>query len=288
MYELKEYLEKNFNLNTNIININNIYLINNIKYINIFFILLIILNIYLIYNYAKFKNINIVYILFIFYLLFITFKYLLIIIHYYSLKNKLKKIKINNLKKYKDLKFKTGDIIQCGIQWNKNNKILHKIKNIFFDEIFLDTFMIINFKNKNYCLFYTNECLGFKKSLKINDNIQITLLDDIFIQYNFININNFRLIKIKKEIHLDNIMNYILHLDKNKFKYCSNLLTIVKNENDMLKYKYLNSNGFILYFIYILKKIPLINFNNIHSDDFSFLPSISNNYYNEIIYFNYK
>jgi hypothetical protein len=238
--------------------------------------------------YIYLKNKKLIFILLIIYLLFIILKYKLIIFYYYNyfLKNEIKNI--NNFTKYKNLELKTGDIIQCGIKWN-NTSMIEKIKNILLEEVFMETFIVIKYKNKDYGLFFTSKYLKFIKNrelLELNDNIKIILLNDIFIEYNFININYFRLIQVKKEIPLDNIIQYIEYLDKLNFKYNYNTITFIYNKNKIKKE--LNSTGFILYFLYFLKIIKFINFNNIEADDLTFLPNISNNYYNEIIYFNYK
>jgi hypothetical protein len=293
LIELNNYLNINHNLNSQIYklkykhhpeNINIVY-----KKLFIVILLLIIIVILIIIN----NNIYIKLFLFLLmiYTVFYIIKYSLIISNYNYREKNIINMNIKNCHNINNLNLNTGDIIQCGIVWNENN-IMHHITYPILKSNFLHNIFVIKYRNKYYGLHYiiSNYKLplkSLKNTIRINNHIEIFLLEDYFNEYYLMNRNYYRIFKVNKTINNDVVFS-ILKKFRSDSTFSFLPLCSLLSKDDIESRKDYNCSSFVIKLLYILKLIPFINFHNITSDDYIILPEISNNIYSKPYYFNYS
>jgi hypothetical protein len=225
-------------------------------------------------------------IIIIIYLLLLILKLSLTIYNYSFLKLDLEKIK-----KYNDIDFETGDIIQSGFEWNMDS-LIYQLTTPILKTTFRSTFLVIKFKGVNYILHFSNKNSEYfkninKYSIFIGNNIEIMLLDNFLYESFLINRNYFRVFKTNKPIEINQIIKYIEYINLNNINFSLLPLLSVYNEKSIIDRQTLHCSSFILNLLYYLKIIPFINYHNILPNDYIFLPNLSNNYYTEAIYFSF-
>jgi len=307
LIDFKNFLNKEYNINAKIYKRKYKYIYNNTKNILYNIILLFLLLLFFIYlsikSFISLKNIHffkntfdkvlfiIIVIIIIIYLLFLIFKFTLEIYNYYFLKKEISKLDLRKIKKYDDIQFETGDIIQCGFEWNMDS-FIYQSTTPFLKTTFRSTFLVIKFKNIKYILHFSNKNSPYYKNINkysifIGNNIEIMLLDNFLYESFLIDRNYYRIFKIKTPIKIDQIIKYIEKINMNKINFSLLPLLSAYNEKTIIDRKTLNCSSFILNFLYYLKIIPFINYHNILPNDYIFLPNLSNNYYSEAIYFKF-
>jgi len=107
--------------------------------------------------------------------------------------------------------------------------------------------------------------------------LEIFLLDDYFID-NYHSKKYYRIFKPKTPIDNEIVFDFLQSLDIENLKFEHS--PCIK---DCLKYNYFNCMTFILRILSYIKIIPEFNFYNSTPNDLSYLPQLSNNYYNDPI-----
>jgi hypothetical protein len=292
LIELQYYIKQKYNIN---VYLNKSRKINNMEYIKkIEYIYLILFNIILfiiifivLFNcykkniYKLFKNIiykytiSIIFIITIIIVIYYIQKYMFMLYLYYN-KNKLYENYEVNSKNYKNIDFETGDILQEATNWNYKYGILLYI----FPLNFLHNIIVIKFKNKNYGLHFTNNNFGYPNNIlsfckeNMNKNgrhIEIFLLDE-YINNRYNPVTYYRIFKIKNKLNNDNIFNFLKSLNINNLKFSY----IPSSDYNTNKY---NCANFLLKMLNYLKIIPNNNYSYFTSDNFIYLPDLSNNMY---------
>ena len=287
LIELQNYLKDKYNIN---VYLDRPKIINRIEkieqvYFYLFFLIFFISILFILYfkfkkyinkiiNYNLFTKI-IYYFLLIYiivYSLFYLQKYLSMIYFY----NKDDKLFENNNVKFNKSDFHTGDILQELTNWNYKHGLILK----FLQLEFLHNVFIIEFKNKHYILHY-NINYGYPQNILYFQTkyLEICLLDD-YLKDNYSSTKYYRVLKKKTPINNDIIFNFLktLNIPDSKFSF----LPCIKNcKYDIYSEKKYNCMNFILRLLYYSKIIPEFNFYNFTSNDLEYLPSLSNNLYNE-------
>jgi len=302
LVDFKNFLNKEYNISSKIYKRKYKYIYTNIKNILydivLLFCILVCILVFSIKWFINLKNINfnkvlflIIIVIIIIYLLILILKNSLKIYNYYFLKNKINKLDLEKVNKYNNINFETGDIIQCGFEWNMDS-FIYQLTTPILKTTFRSTFLIIKFKGVNYILHFSNKKTKYfkninKYSIFIGNNIEIMLLDNFLYESFLINRNYYRLFKTNKPIEINQIIKYIEYINLNNINFSLLPLLSTYNEKSIIDRKTLNCSSFILNFLYYLKIIPFINYHNILPNDYIFLPNLSNNYYTEAIYFSY-
>jgi hypothetical protein len=280
--ELKNYIKNKYNID---IYINKSRKTKRMKYIEkiehvyqillVYFILFIIILFIIYYIYKKYKlfnNIifNILILTIIIVIIYVLQKYLFMIYLYNKYHNKNVSYENNSLN-FDDIEFETGDILQETTNWNYKYGILLYL----FPLDFLHNIFIIKFKNKIYGFHLVNKNFGYPNNVITfnTKHLEIFLLND-YIKSNYNKIKYYRILKINSKIDNNNVFNFLKSLNMNNLKY-SFLPFKDYNEN-----KY-NCSNFILTLLNYLNIVPKYNFCNFTSDNFIYLPILSNNIYNE-------
>lgn len=302
LVDFKNFLNKEYNISSKIYKRKYKYIYTNIKNILydivLLFCILVCILVFSIKWFINLKNINfnkvlflIIIVIIIIYLLILILKNSLKIYNYYFLKNKINKLDLEKVNKYNNINFETGDIIQCGFEWNMDS-FIYQLTTPILKTTFRSTFLVIKFKGVNYILHFSNKKTKYfkninKYSIFIGNNIEIMLLDNFLYESFLINRNYYRLFKTNKPIEINQIIKYIEYINLNNINFSLLPLLSTYNEKSIIYRKTLNCSSFILNFLYYLKIIPFINYHNILPNDYIFLPNLSNNYYTEAIYFSY-
>lgn len=291
--DLNNYLNIKYNINSQIYKLKYRYHTENINniYRNLFITILAIIIIILLIINIKNNYIKIFLYVFLIYLFFLIIKYSLIISNYNYREKNIINMNIKNVHNINNLNLNTGDIIQCGIVWNEDN-IMHQIIYPIIKSNFLHNIFVIKYRNKYYGLHYIISTYklplnSLKNTIRINNNIEIILLEDYFNEYYFMNRNYYRVFKVNKQINNDLVFHSIKKFSiESKFSflplYSLSSINDIHNRNDY------NCSSFIIKLLYTLKLIHIINYHNITSDDYLILPEISKNNYREPYYFNYS
>ena len=275
LYELKDYLEKKFNIKVKYLKKNYMYYY---TIITIIFLSLIIVLIILYYK-KQYKNIL---------LLFLVLLILFVLILLINFKTKLlykKKLK-KNILNYKDINFKSGDILQNSVGMDLMD--ISPYASLLFDINYFHNSIIIDYNNEKYILYMSPNIENHNSDkLILSDNIPIHIMrlkDYLYHnRYNY----HYRLFQTNHNIDISHLFNYIENINKKKISFLYNPKTNFLKNNNNSNSKY-NCLTFILIFLMRHKIIPEMNYNTMIPDDILFLNKLSNNYYNSPIYFVYK
>lgn len=287
---IKNYIETKFNIkiqyfenkknekDTKIKNITDIFfkIFINFLFLTIFIYLFIKINL----NLIKY-----VFLVLIIYIILIIINKFLLVINYFKIN--IKSSSINDIINYKDIEFKTGDIIQESYNWDYSNGFYGYF--LFFYPInYFHNSMIIKYNNTNYLLHFLPSSFGYPTDiLNLNNNISIEIvkLDD-YLRDNK-NVYYYRLFSVNKEINNEKIFNYLskINNDNTKFSFIPSFIQF--NKEELLENNSYNCLSFLLKILYEFKIIPFMNYTYFLSDDLICLPELSNYFYKKSIHFKY-
>lgn len=290
LLEFSDYLNTRYNMNTYIkkprkYNYKSETLIKYILKIIIIIILLILLG-FLINKYQKYKIILIIIYLSI--LLFVLINIYLLISNTISLKKKVNNIKARNkIHELKDIKFKTGDVLQCINNWVDYNNMFNILHIIFG---FVHNLFVIEYKQKVYLIHVVDGDFGYDiDTIYFKNNKYLTIIDlHDYINYESNEMDTvYRVIPVNKLLNNDKIFDIInvnFNHNNHKFTFFGTVnFFSLKDYFDEHNNK-INCSNFIFKLLYIYGIIKLNNFNNLTSDDFIFLKYWTN-IYEDPVYF---